>query len=359
MSFTKIYHWLIYALFLLTSHSAIALEIIFINPGSSEHRVSSDNITGNFWSKVSKIMQNTAADLNIRLHTEYANRDHILMKQLIRQAIDSKPDYLILVDEKSVTSEYLATINTRNIPIYFLLNQPVSKNLAKLKKQGTNVIGGITPNNHVAGKLLMQELLVEYKKNNTQPANILALHGDYSTSASLLRKQGLINYIDQLPSVNLIAEDVANWSESEGFLKTMAYMQLIPEINIIWCANDAIAFGAKRALKKMQKESAVIVGGINWDSPPSDISAFDISIGGHVLLGAYALINIFDNHAASVQLPQPFKSVDIFEQLTQKNRPLFDAINTDGLANIDFSIFSKTHLNSQEFTLENIISQLD
>ena len=41
-------------------------------------------------------------------------------------------------------------------------------------------------------------------------------------------------------------------------------MHQAPEINIIWCANDAIAFGAKRALKQLNMQSQVIVGGKSY-----------------------------------------------------------------------------------------------
>lgn len=359
MPLTKVYRFLICSCLLMSSFCINALEVIFINPGFSNSAHANNNTTGDFWFNVSKIMQNAAADLNITLHTQYANRNHILMKQLILQAIKSKPDYLILVDEKNVTSDYLAKINSQNVPIYYLLNRPSPANIGKLKLSNTNVVGSITPDNRFAGESLIQGLFHKFTRSKNQPANTLALLGDYTTPASLLRTQGLMDFVAKTPNITLTAQEVANWSEREGFTKTMAFMQLAPEINIIWCANDAIAFGAKKALKKLNKESKVIVGGINWDLPAENMPELDISIGGHVLLGAYAMIDLFDNHANKQQWPLSHNSIAIFEQLTNKNRPLFNFIHNRGLAKIDFTKFSKTHTNWHEFTLENLTSELN
>lgn len=226
-----------------------------------------------------------------------------------------------------------------------------------MQTNGVNVVGSITPNNRVAGKLLMQELYNRISEK-TQ-VHTLALLGDYTTPASTLRTQGLMNFLAQTPQVTLIAEEVANWSEQEGFTKTMAYMQQAPEINIIWCANDAIAFGAKRALTQFNKQSQVIVGGINWDSAPKNVSALDMTIGGHVLLGAYAIVNLFDNHKNANLWPLDHTRIDIFQPLTDKNKPLYNAISANNLAEIDFSQFSKTRPEAVEFTIKNLLHALE
>ena len=355
MSLFKLYRLLTFTCLLLGSHSTYALEVIFINPGFSDSE-NTENNTGNFWLDVSKIMQNAATDLDVTLTIKYANRNHILMKELIQQAINDKPDYLILVNEKNVTSKYLSKVDSKNVPIYFLLNRPSPASLDMLRENGTNIVGSITPNNRVAGKLLMQGLYNAFSAKTTTSAHIL---GDYATPASIMRTQGLMDFLAQTPQVTLIAKEVANWSEQEGFTKTLAYMHQAPEINIIWCANDAIAFGAKRALKQLNIQSQVMVGGINWEVPPSNKSELDVSIGGHVLLGAYALVNLFDNHTQPKHNPLLHRTADIFDPLTDENTPLYKAINTSSLAEINFIQFSKTRADWYEFTIENLLLALE
>lgn len=359
MPLFKLYRLITYTCLLFSSYSINALEIIFINPGFSNSTEANSNKTGDFWFHVSKIMQNAATDLDVTLTIKYANRNHILMKELIQQAINDKPDYLILVNEKNVTSQYLSKIDSNKVPIYFLLNRPSPASLEQLQKNGVNVVGSITPNNRVAGKSLMQQLYKKFTNKTKTPAHTLALLGDYTTPASTLRTQGLMDFLVQTSKVTLTAKEVANWSEQEGYIKTMAYMQLAPEINIIWCANDAIAFGAKRALTQLNKQSQVIVGGINWDSAPNNAYTLDISIGGHVLLGAHAIINLFDNHTDLKHWPLFHSTNDIFQPLNDTNKPLYNAINANNLAEIDFSQFSKTRPDKVEFTIENLLLALE
>lgn len=359
MPLFKLHRLITFSCLLFSSYSINALEIIFINPGFSNSTEANSNKTGDFWFHVSKIMQNAATDLDVTLTIKYANRNHILMKELIQEAINDKPDYLLLVNEKNVTSQYLSKIDSNKVPIYFLLNRPSPASLEQLQKNGVNVVGSITPNNRVAGKSLMQQLYKKFTNKTKTPAHTLALLGDYTTPASTLRTQGLMDFLAQTPKVTLTAKEVANWSEQEGYIKTMAYMHQAPEINIIWCANDAIAFGAKRALKQLNMQSQVIVGGINWEVPPNNGSELDVSIGGHVLLGAYALVNLFDNHTQPKHNPLLHRTADIFDPLTAENIPLYNAINTTGLAEINFIQFSKTRADWHEFTIENLLLALE
>ena len=87
---------------------------------------------------------------------------------------------------------------------------------------------------------------------------------------------------------------MANWSLEESFSKTLAFLNAVPNVNAIWCANDAIAFGAIKALDTLNIRKHVVVGGINLDTPKNKEITLDVSIGGHVLLGAHALLNIYD-----------------------------------------------------------------
>ena len=58
------------------------------------------------------------------------------------------------------------------------------------------------------------------------------------------------------------------------------------------------------------------MGGINWDSAPNNAYTLDISIGGHVLLGAHAIINLFDNHTDLKRWPLFHSTNDIFSHST-------------------------------------------
>lgn len=357
MHLTQILRFIVSVFCLFFTLNSHALEVTFVNPGYSEDNTA-ENSTGNFWYKVAKLMDNAADDLGIKLNVKYANRNHIVMKALIRDAIKDQPDYLILVDEKSVSSDFITKINTHNIPILFLLNPPSPNQRVMLKERGLNIIGSVSPDNRNVGRMLAQALFEEHSNHSDAPANMLALLGDYSTPASIERTEGLMDYVSR-SNITLIAKDVANWSENESFIKTVAFLHLAPEINLIWCANDAIAFGAKRALKKLNKEATVKVGGINWDATPKTLKPLDASYGGHVLLGAYALVILYDHHKKPLIWPIPHNTYPIFTRLTAENKALISLINKNSLDDVNFKNFSKTTEHWQAFTIGNLLKELE
>ena len=53
------------------------------------------------------------------------------------------------------------------------------------------------------------------------------------------------------------------------------------------------------------------------------------------------------------------RTADIFDPLTEENTPLYKAINTTGLAEINFIQFSKTRADWHKFTIENLLLALE
>lgn len=317
-------------------------KVIFINPGYAD-----TNTTGPFWFEVSELMRDAADDLDIDLTIEYANRNHILMKSLVVEAIDTKPDMLILVDEKSVLSQLLLDLPKFDTPIYFLLNRPTDDELAALSSKGLNMSGSVVPNNVQAGKLLAQKLV---EKNNGQ-ANIYAIHGDYTTHASIDRQQGITDYISKTNNAKLVAQSVANWSATQAYRQSIGFLNHQKQINIIWSANDAIALGAISALNDNKIRDKVLVGAINWPLKAAS-EKIDICIGGHVTLGALAMVNIYD-----IFQQQPLElhqSIAIFTPHTAKTVTFVEQIHSNSLA-IDFKKFSKTEQNSEPFSIAALL----
>ncbi|WP_440056649.1 ABC transporter substrate-binding protein (plasmid) [Pseudoalteromonas sp. T1lg65] len=319
-------HKLFIFIVLIFSYQAVAtepsrLKVTFINPGYQ-----SDNPTGDFWRNVSKIMQGTAKSLNIDLRIIYADRNHIKMKSVIKQQLSVKQDYLIVVDEKSVITNMLISTSEIHTKIVFLFNGPDSNTLSKLQKQGLPVIGTIKPDNHYAGLKLLNSLFKVRHKNSTNspqsPAQILVLLGDVATEAALMRQSGMQQALQQNGNAEVVAAVNCYWSEKEAYRVTKAWLQRSPSIDIIWAANDPIAYGALRAAKELSLDDKVVIGGINWDK---DIATqLDVSIGGHVLLGNYALtlISSLDTEKTVGERVLP-----LFEELTPEYFPLYDAVH--------------------------------
>ena len=98
--------------------------------------------------------------------------------------------------------------------------------------------------------------------------------------------------LQELGHIQLLDASPGNWSEEVAFNK-LSGLSKRSIIDIVWAANDPMAFGAQRALKQNNKHQIASVGGINWDLP-QDGATIDISYGGHVILGGFAVVMVHD-----------------------------------------------------------------
>ncbi|TQF67462.1 ABC transporter substrate-binding protein [Pseudoalteromonas luteoviolacea] len=332
------------------AHASKPLKVTFINPGFN-----SDNPTGNFWFNVSNIMDAVAEDTNIELTTLFAQRNHILMKQLTRQALESDAEYLILVDEKRVITEVLLSSEKTHQNILFLLNSPNKLALERLSAKGFGVKAAILPDNYQAGRLLARELV--HKANTTPPKTqnhtMLAFLGDIATNAATEREQGLLSYTNRVSNVTLVDKVDAQWSKQRALELSRGLLRRYRDLDIVWCANDAIAFGVSQAAVELGIRDKLQIGGINWDNEHD--SKLDISIGGHVLLGGYLLIELKKYQKGLVKYIGTQK-IAIFRPYKSEFAPIYKAIHEDRLNQVDFSQFVN---DKKDYNIMTINSELN
>lgn len=317
-------------------------NIVFINPGHE-----TNNPTGPFWQNVSKVMIEAANDLDLNLTIKYANRDHILMKELVSQALAESPDYLILVDEKSVITRALLSSRPTSTKIHFLLNKPSSIELDRLENKGYKISGSVIANNIQVGRDLMTQLI---ESAGQQKGDIFALLGDSSTPSSIEREKGLLSVLNRQYHLRLRERIYANWSEQEAFSTVYGLAQRYENLKIIWAANDAMAAGADRALKKLKIRDKVVIGGINWDPQAEQL---DTSFGGHFLLGAYSLIQIRDT-LDDTPRHELHETLEIFVPLSDKYQNVMSALYSDGLSNVNFREFSLNADQKRDFNVDSL-----
>ncbi len=337
-----------FSILLLIGISAIRLEamtVTFINPGHA-----TPNETGKFWYNVDLFMQKAADDLGIRLRILHAERNHIKMKALVDNALKERPDYLILVNEQGQGQAMLDKLANSKIPVFFLLN-----GLSDEQKRPP-YLGSLQPDNVRGGYKLMRGLIEKSEDMGNATANILALQGDHQTPAARDRRIGMLAAIEQAGKrARLLEDTVAFWSETKGFEKVYGLSHRYPEMNVIWCANDPIAFGAARAMKKRQKRDSVHIGGINWDIDPNGLKS-DVSFGGHVVLGGFALVMLWDHHKEALAKDKMERVLDIFESDASPQGQLLKEIQTtETMEKVDFRRFSCTDGACSPYSVANLL----
>jgi len=351
----KLLPFILLILFLLPIEgSAESFKVIFLNPGHPE-----ENSTGNFWSNVTHFMDAAAKDLDIELVTIYAYRNHILMKSLVEEIAAHKPNYVVLVNEKGIALTVIKELAAKKIPSFMLLNSFNDKDIALLTaKEKQFFIGSVTPNNYNAGKKLLNGLVQRYHslskiRSIDDDLKVLALRGDYTTPASLERAQGFADAISAYEDVIVVDNTVANWSKQQAYQKVKGILQH-SRVDIIWTANDAMAFGAKKAVVESQVEYPIVIGGINWDVDDLHYPV-ELSYGGHVVLGAKSLVMLKDLQNNLLPMDERHQVIDIFASSSEKYYQEFtQRLSQKQLNYYDFSKFSNTSGSSLTFTVENL-----
>lgn len=334
--------------------NATDFKVLFINPGHPD-----GDITGSFWSKVSLFMQAASKDLDVELVQIYAMRDHLLMKKLAQKAPDHKPDYVVVVNEKGVGLELLETLTASNIPTFALLNSFPLDDLNRLSSaQRAMFVGSVVPDNYAAGKSQLKALLAlhssQYNRNDNY--TLLALRGDHTSPASIARKQGMLAQLSESQNVTLAYSPVANWSRQEAYSIVRGLVNR-QRIDLIWSANDAMAFGASKAIAEADLDYQVTIGGVNWDLT-QESSALDVSFGGHVTLGAKAVVMLSDFHHRIAAPCEMHQLLNIFKGSQADSIERFN-INTsaENIDKFDFTRFSKRHGSVAKFTTDTFVTE--
>ncbi|WP_337029036.1 D-ribose ABC transporter substrate-binding protein [Pantoea agglomerans] len=98
-------------------------------------------------------------------------------------------------------------------------------------------------------------------------AKLLGGKGDYvellgkeSDTNAGVRSQGYHDVLDDYSDMKMVAQQSANWSQTEAFSRMETLLQKHPNIVGVISGNDTMALGAEAALKAAGKTSVIVVG---------------------------------------------------------------------------------------------------
>src|SRR4030095_15810582 len=101
------------------------------------------------------------------------------------------------------------------------------------------------------GKYFTQQL---HKKGNY--VELLGLVGDNNTWA---RSKGFHSVVDNYPGFKMVAQQSADFDRNKGLEVMESILQAHPDIDGVFCGNDAMAMGAYQALVSSNKQNKVKV----------------------------------------------------------------------------------------------------
>jgi ribose transport system substrate-binding protein len=111
-----------------------------------------------------------------------------------------------------------------------------------------------------SGCVALGEYFVEVVGEEGQYAELLGLVGDNNTRN---RSNGFHSVVDRYPGLKMVAQPSADFDRTKALEVTESILQSNPDIDAVFCANDAMAMGAYQALVAAGKAEHVKVFGFD------------------------------------------------------------------------------------------------
>lgn len=125
----------------------------------------------------------------------------------------------------------------------------------EIKESGI-AVSQIVSNNYQGAQLGAEEF-VRLMGETGKYAELLGREAD--TNAGI-RSSGYHDIIDQYPDMEMVAQQSANWSQTEAYEKMETILQANPEIKGVISGNDTMAMGAWAALEAAGRTDVIVVG---------------------------------------------------------------------------------------------------
>ncbi len=117
-------------------------------------------------------------------------------------------------------------------------------------------VSQIVSNNYQGAQLGAEEFV----KLMGEKGNYVELLGREADLNAGIRSKGYHDIIDEYPEMKMVAQQSANWSQTEGYSKMETILQANPDIQGVISGNDTMAMGAIAALQAAGRKDVIVVG---------------------------------------------------------------------------------------------------
>ena len=176
------------------------------------------------------------------------NDDPVKQAQLFESAIARKAA-AIIVDNAGADATVAAVKKAKAASIpSFLVDREINST--------GDAVAQIVSNNY-QGAVLGAE---EFVRLMGEEGDYVELLGKETDTNAHIRSKGYNDTISQYPKLKKVAQQSANWSQTEAFQKMQTIIQQFPNIKGVIAGNDTMALGAYSALKAAGKGKIIVVG---------------------------------------------------------------------------------------------------
>jgi len=180
----------------------------------------------------------------VLVHDDDANKQSELYDTAIARGAQA-----IILDNAGADASVAAVQRAKDAGIpSFLIDREI--------KESGIAISQIVSNNYQGAQLGAEEF-VELME---EEGNYVELVGREADTNAGIRSSGYHDIIDQYPDMKMVAQQSANWSQTEAFEKMESILQANPDIKGLICGNDTMAMGAWAALEAAGRNDVIVVG---------------------------------------------------------------------------------------------------
>lgn len=189
-----------------------------------------------------------AKELGYEVKTVSHDDDATKQAELFDNAIADKAA-AIICDNAGADATVAAVKKARdnNIPT-FLIDREINESGVAISQ--------IVANNYQGAKAIAEKF-VEAMGEKGEYAELL---GKESDTNSGVRSSAFHEIIDQYSDMKMVAQQTANWEQTEAYQKVETILQSNPNIKGIICGNDTMAVGAAAAIKAAGLKDIKIIG---------------------------------------------------------------------------------------------------
>jgi erythritol transport system substrate-binding protein len=176
------------------------------------------------------------------------NDDPVKQAQLFETAIARKAA-AIIVDNAGADATVAAVKKAKAVGIpSFLADREINT---------TGDAAAQIVSNNYQGAVLGAE---EFVRLMGEKGDYVELLGRETDTNAHIRSKGYNDTLSQYPELKKVAQQSANWSQTEAFQKMQTIIQQFPNIKGVISGNDTMALGAYSALKAAGKGNVIVVG---------------------------------------------------------------------------------------------------
>lgn len=180
----------------------------------------------------------------VLVHDDDANKQSELFDTVIAAKVKA-----IILDNAGADASVAAVQKAKDAGIpSFLIDREIT--------QSGVAVAQIVSNNYQGAQLGAEEFV----KLLGEKGSYAELTGKESDTNAGIRSKGYHDVIDQYPDLKMVAQQTANWSQTEGYSVMESILQAHPDITGVIAGNDTMAMGAYAALEAAGRKDVVVVG---------------------------------------------------------------------------------------------------